>query len=148
MLSTTRSIPPWVYAALSYGRPILRKSEITKLNPRLYGEGFIRSEAVYVLLNFCRTKCDHWVTKLFVKHCRESSNHSARTNFTLHVTSKSEKKYERGRASATCAKGRRTRLRIKLWCQFPKQGLHSVCNPSLRPQWTMLDPSSPFKAVD
>ena len=74
-------------SALSSRKPILSKSQLTKLCPQLDEEGCIRSDGCLRFAEFLPQDAryplilprGHWVAKLIVKHYHDLSSHSAVT---------------------------------------------------------------------
>ena len=79
------------YAALSLGKPIPKKSQLTRLNPSIDDDGVIRSDGRLNFADFLPYDTrfpiilprGHWVTKLIVKNYHERGNHAAGVNFIL-----------------------------------------------------------------
>lgn len=79
------------YAALSLGKPIPQKSQLSTFNPCIEENGVIRCDGCLKFAEFLPydTRCPiilprgHWVTKLIVKNYHQRANHSAGVNFIL-----------------------------------------------------------------
>jgi hypothetical protein len=82
---------PSEYEALANGKPMLRRSQLAKLSPRIDQQGVIRcdSRLYYADSLPYDARCPiilprgHWVTKLIVRYYHALANHVAGTNFVL-----------------------------------------------------------------
>ena len=144
--------------ALSSGKPILKKSQLIKLNPCIDDDGAIRSGVRLKFADFLPFDTrfptilprGHWVTKLIVKNYHERGNHPAGVDFILcqmserfWIITAREEIREWDHECNEC-KRRRSEPACQIMAPLPKTRLHFSFRPFAQ---TTVDFAGPLNTV-
>ena len=146
------------YLALSAGKPIPSKSQLTKLCPKLDEEGRIRCDGPLRFAEFLPYDARYplilprglWVTKLIVKHYHELASHYAGTNVILTQVSQrcwiiaAREEIRQWESECNTCKRRKNKAAGQIMAPLPKERLGFSLRPFAK---TAMDYAGPFVTV-